>query len=234
MVKMKKYYSILVFIIFLNHIISKDFYTFESNENLEISKRKIEEILSKIDSNNFKPVDETLGFQYRWRARWFSPFNYDIYLTTLEKNKNINIIRIEGNGGDALSFRTIFFHEKLSREELKDLTFYPIYDKYHLLGQTFNLIHPSLGILYAGYHSPSLTRSQMWYRGLWYFVIDSFLIWAGGRNWFKNKWDPAKYSNNILATIFLIRTISGIQNFHLIRAHNRYHTLGYTFPLDLY
>lgn len=220
---------------FVCHILlANDFYSFESTENLETSKKRIEEILTKIDQDNFTMIDETLGFHYSWISRWYSPFSYKIYLTTLEKQKKITIIRIEGNGGDALSLRTIFYHEKLSKEELKDFKFVSISSKYHLFGGTLNLIHPALGILYAGYDSPSLTENQMWSRSIWYFVIDSFLIWAGGRNWFKNKWDPAKYSGNILGTMLLIRTISGVQNFNLIRGHNRFYRLEYTFPIDLY
>jgi hypothetical protein len=224
----------LLLVLFLFPLYSKDFYSFESTQNLENSSLKIDEILNKLDAGNFKMIDETLGFHYGWISRWLSPFNYKIYLTALEKNSNIVVIRIEGNGGDALSFRTIFYHEKLNKEDLSNFKFYSLSEKNHLLGQSLNLIHPALGIIYAGYNSPSLTESQMWSRSIWYFVIDSFLIWAGGRNWFKSKWDPSKYGGNILGTMIIIRTISGIQNANIVRGHNRYVKLGYTFPLDLY
>lgn len=230
---MKKYFqAIFLFLICLN-LYADDFYSFESKLNLEKSKVKIEEILNKIDKGNFKMIDETLGFHYGWVSRWTSPFSYKIYLTDLEKN-NLTIIRVEGNSGDALSFRTIFYHEQLNKEDLKDFKYYPIQSKYHIYGQTLNLIHPIFGILYAGYNSPSLTEGQMWSRSIWYFIIDSFLIWAGGRNWFKSKWDPVKYRGNILGTMIFIRTISGVQNINLIRGHNRYYNLGYSFPIDLY
>lgn len=113
----------MLFGIFLGIVNARDFYSFESNYNKEISKQKIEEILSKLDSNQYKMLDETLGFHYRWVSRWFSPYNYDIYLTTLEKNQNINLIRIEGNGGDALSLRSIFFHEKTKSRRTNKLYF---------------------------------------------------------------------------------------------------------------
>lgn len=225
-------FIILLLVVF--PLFSDDFYSFESKETLENTKIRIEEILNKIDKDNFKMIDETLGFQYGWISRWLSPYDYTIYLTELEKNPDIVIIRVEGNGGDALSLRTIFYQEKLNKEDLSDLKFYKLTEKNHFLGQSLNLIHPAFGIFYAGYQSPSLTKSQMWSRSIWYFVIDSFLIWAGGRNWFKSKWDPGKYSGNIIGTMLLIRTISGIQNANLIRGHNRYVNLGYSFPLDLY
>ncbi len=232
---MRKYLYFFIFITsFLNNLFSDDFYSFESHQTLNNSKTKIEEILNKIDKDNFKMIDETLGFEYGWISRWISPFNYKIYLTSMEFKKDYVIIRIEGSGGDALSFRTIFHHEKLSKEDLSGIKFDSISYKNHFLGQTLNFIHPALGIIYAGYHSPSLTTSQIWKRSIWYFVADTFLIWAGGRNWFRSKWDPAKYSGNIIGSMIFIRTLSGIQNANLIRGHNRFVQLGYTFPLDFY
>jgi hypothetical protein len=229
---MKRYWLFLF--LFSLPLLADDFYSFESTKSLENSKTQIEEILKKIDNDNFKMIDETLGFHYGWISRWLSPFNYKVYLTRLEKNPQIVIIRVEGSGGDALSLRSIFYHEKLHKEDLSNFKFYQISEKSHFFGQTLNLVHPVLGILYAGYDSPSLVKSQMWTRSIWYFALDTFLIWAGGRNWFRSKWDPAKYSANIVGSMLFVRTISGIQNANLIRGHNRFVRLGYTFPLDLY
>ncbi len=226
---------ILIFILLtVSNLIADDFYSFESTLSLENSKDKINEILNKIDQGNFKMIDETLGFEYGWVSRWLSPFNYKIYLTKLIKNPDLVIIRVEGNGGDALSLRTIFYHEKLNKDDLSDFKWQSIEYKNHVFGQGLNLIHPALGIFYAGSNSPSLTTSQIKSRTIWYFAIDTFLIWAAGRNWFRSKWDPSKYSGNILGSMLFIRAISGYQNANLIRGHNRFVRLGYTFALDLY
>lgn len=230
---MKKIILLFIFLI-VSTLFAQDFYSFESTLSLENTKDKIDQILNKIDEGNFKMIDETLGFEYGWVSRWISPFNYKVYLTKLTKNPNLVIIRVEGNGGDALSLRSIFYHEKLNKDELSDFKWKSIEYKNHFFGQSLNLIHPVLGIIYAGYNSPSLTKSQMWSRSIWYFTIDTFLIWAAGRNWFQSKWDPAKYSGNILGTMLFIRTISGYQNLNLVRGHNRFVRLGYTFALDLY
>ncbi len=228
--------NIIIFILFFFNIVivAQDFYSFESTLSLENTKDKIDQILNKIDEGNYKMIDETLGFEYGWVSRWLSPFNYKIYLIRLIKNPNFVIIRVEGNGGDALSLRNIFYLEKINKDDLSDFKWKSIDYKNHFYGQSLNLIHPALGIIYAGHNSPSLTKSQIWSRSIWYLTIDAFLIWAAGRNWFQNKWDPSKYSGNILGSVLFVRTISGYQNVNLIRGHNRFVRLGYTFPLDLY
>ncbi|MCS7205852.1 MAG: hypothetical protein NZ853_09150 [Leptospiraceae bacterium] len=230
----KRIFFVLVFFTSTFSLWSVDFYSFESPYKIEETKIKIENLLKKIDNKYFKPIDETLGFHYGWVSRWLSPFDYKIYLTHYEKRQDLVIIRIEGNGGDALSLRTIFFKENLNKEELEGFQFYSLESKNHLFAQTLNLIHPALGILYTGYRSPSLTKSQMLWRSVGHFIVDTILIWAAGKNWFRNDWNPKKFSGNIIGSMIFVRSISAIQLFNRVRAHNRYLELGYSFPLDLY
>ncbi len=215
-------------------LISQDSYSFYSQYSLEQTKIKIEEILSKIDKENYKPLEKTDGNDFAWVSRWISPFEYKIYIMAMEKKPDFVVIRVEGDSGDALSIRSIFYLEKISTENLKELNFKPITDKSYLLSQTFNLIHPVLGISYTGYQSPSLTKEQMISRSIWFTVFDLFIIWAGGKNWFRNKWDPQKYSGNIIGGMLFFRAISGYQLYNNVRGHNRYIKLGYEFPLNFY
>lgn len=230
---MKKYLSLLLFL-YSSSLLAVDFYSLESRYNLEETRFRVEELLKKIDDGNFKMIDETLGFHYGWVSRWLSPFSYKIYVTALETRNPVTILRVEGNSGDALAFRFLFYQEKLSKEELEDFSFQPLKPKNHLFSQTLNFLHPALAVIYNNYESPVLTASQAWWRGFWYFTLDALLIWAAGKNWFSSRWNPEKYKENIIGVMILTRAIGSIQSMNLTRAHNRYYRLGYQFPLHLF
>jgi hypothetical protein len=226
---------LLLSLCFASPLTSRNFNSFESPRKIEQAKEDVERILNKIDPDGFVPIDETLGYRYGWTSRWTSPFNYTVYLGNISESKPVPIIMVEGNAGDVLTFSRIFTIEKIVRnEEDTDLVYEKIYPKYHLIGQTLNLLHPSLGVMYASYGSPSLTGKQTFTRSLTYFVIDGFLVWAAGRNWFQEKFDISTNGGQVAAVMLLTRGSGAYQNQALLRGHNRSVQAGYTFALELY
>jgi len=216
-------------------LLARDFNSFESPRKMEEAKKDVERMLDKMDPNGFVPIDETLGYKYGWTSRWNSPFNYTVFLGDISESKPTPIIMVEGNAGDVLTFSRIFTIEKIVRnEEDAELVYEKIYPKNHFFGQGLNLVHPSLGVMYASYNSPSLTRGQTYTRALTYFFIDGFLVWAAGRNWFREEFNISKNGGQVAAVMLLTRGIGAYQNQALLRGHNRSVQAGYTFPLELY
>jgi len=226
---------ILCSVFLVTPLMAREFNSFESPRKMEEAKKDVERMLDKMDPNGFVPIDETLGYKYGWTSRWNSPFNYTVFLGDISENKPTPIIMVEGNAGDVLTFSRIFTIEKIVRnEEDAELVYEKIYPKNHFFGQGLNLVHPSLGVMYASYKSPSLTRGQTYTRALTYFFIDGFLVWAAGRNWFREEFNLSKNGGQVAAVMVLTRGMAAYQNQALLRGHNRNVQAGYTFALELY
>ncbi len=229
------FHAFLVCIFVSTPLLARDFNAFESPRKVDETKADIERMLERLDAGGFEPLEETLGYRYAWTSRWYSPYNYTIYVGTISENKPTTIVMVEGNAADVLTFSHIFTIEKIiQNEEPADVTYEKIYPKSHIWGQGLNLIHPSLGVLYASYKSPSLTRSQTFSRALTYFMLDTFLIWAAGRNWFREEFNISKNGGQVAAVMVLTRSMGAFQNQALLRGHNRNVQAGYTFALELY
>lgn len=214
---------------------ARAFNSFEAQRKTDEAKEDVVRILQKIDPNGFYPVDETLGFKYAWKSRWLSPFNYTIYIQDLSMQKPVPIIRVEGNRGDVLSFSRVFTIEGIVKTETnEDLVFRKLQPKSHVVAQGLNLLSPSLGVLYTSYDSPSLSTGQTVGRSLTYLGVDAFLIWAVGRNGWRDKFDPGRRGGAIAAALLVPRIVSGFQASALVRGHNTFAEAGYTFALDSY
>jgi len=214
------------------------FRTFESPLPLETLRWKALGVLDKIDRNNYAFESESQGFAYSYYNLRTSAFSYRIYGGTLTEKQPTTLLRVEGRTGDVYVLGRVFQQEGLVKIETPTLpngdpiSYAPLSPKYHLIGQPLNLIAPWLGVLHASYDSPRLTTGQTVFRFTMYFGVDAVLVWAAGRNFFRDSWNPQKYAGNIAAVLVVPRIVGAVQSFNLIRGHNRLAELKYTFPIN--
>lgn len=217
---------------------AETFRSFESAETPDALRWKLVALLNKVDSNNFQYEPETMGFAYLYQSIFTSPFNYRLYAGTVSEKQSMTMIRLEGRTGDVNVFSRILEQEKLIKldplytGEGKEIQYAALTPKYHWIGQPLNWVAPWLGVLHASYDSPRLTTGQTVFRFSMYFGIDAVLVWAAGRNFFRDKFNAQKYAGNIAAALFLPRVIGSIQSANLVRGHNRLVELKYTFPVQ--
>lgn len=228
-------FVIFIFCFVISPLTARNFNSFETQADTEKTKTDIIKLLDKIDPNGYYELDNTKGGKYGWQSRWLSPFNYRIYIDEISMKKPKPILTVEGNAADVITFSRIFTYEKLAMHEADtELNFEAIEPKSHLIGQSLNLVNPMFGIFYASYNSPSLTTGQTVLRSVSYFFVDSLLIWAAGRNWFREEFSISKNGGQVAAVMLITRGFGAFQNQALIRGHNRNAGLSYTFPLELY
>lgn len=213
------------------------FRSFESPDTPEVLRWKLVALLDRLDRNNYAYEPETLGFTFAYHDRFTSPFSYNIYAGTVSEKQPVTVVRIEGNTGDVYTLSHVFRQEKLIRFEDPTLRadeqyrYAELTEKYHVIGQPLNWVAPWLGVLHSSYNSPRMSTGQTVFRFSMYFGIDAVLVWAAGRNWFRDKWDGQKYAGNIAAALFVPRLVGAVQSFNLVRGHNRLVEMKYTFPV---
>ena len=75
---------------------------------------KILKILSNVTEDSFYSQEKTRGFVNRYSDKWFSPFNFDIYVGKINKNSLDSLVRIESPlKGEAKVLRQIIEWEIL-------------------------------------------------------------------------------------------------------------------------
>lgn len=224
----------ILFVVSAGAAMGRPFSSHNSTLKPEEARKKTLELLDKLDRNGYLEEDETLGFQSRIENRWLSPFRYDIYFGTVSTKNNTPVIRVEGTTGDVRMMTRILEIEKIINPpaDTSGREYRPLNSKYHAIAQPLNLVAPWIGVLYTSYHSPRLSTGQTVFRFITYFLADAFLTWAAGRDWFRDKYDPVKHRDNIIAVLALPRLIGAVQTFNLVRGHNRVVDLKYTFPVE--
>ncbi|MCE9596877.1 MAG: hypothetical protein K8S54_02825 [Spirochaetia bacterium] len=210
---------------------------FEAAIPLDQLRGKLTGVLDKIDREGYEMEPESQGFAYAYYNLRTSPFTYRMYATTVSEKQPVPILRVEGRSGDVLTFSRILQIEGIVRAESpvmpngETIAFGPLEHKSHILGQSLNLVAPWLGVLHSSYGSPRLTTGQTVFRFSMYFGADALLVWAGGTNWFRNRWNPGRYGGNIAAALAIPRIVGAVQSANLVRGHNRLVELKYTFPV---
>ncbi len=212
---------------------ARNSYVFESNLQGEMLDAKVKEILNQLDHDGYTTPEETQGFRYRISSNLFSPFSYEIYTGIISNKNPTNIIRVEGDAGDALLLARMFEAEEILTEPFRGgQGAVKITDKSHLASQGLNLVAPWLAVFYNGHRSPRLTSSQVLFRGALYLGLDLLLASAAGTNFYQEKFDMEKYGDRVLLGLALNRIAGAIDSYQTIRGHNRVAELKYTFYLD--
>lgn len=215
---------------------AESFAVFESPLSVTDSRYQIDHLLWQLDDYRYDKENESLGFSYLFSSRFFSPYSYDIYGGNISRKIPTTIIRLEGGTGDVRLLARILEQKQMirtpPREEVEKHPARPLDPKSHLVAQGLNLLAPWGAVLYASWDSPRLSSGQTWFRFLTYFFFDLFMVYGGGSNWFRESFQPGKYSANITAGLVFMRLIGAVQQANLIRGHNRVAELKYTFYLD--
>jgi hypothetical protein len=214
------------------------FRSYESPDTPEVLRWKLVALLDRLDRNNYGYEPETLGFSFAYYNLITSPFSYNLYAGTVSARQPITVLRLEGNTGDVYTLSHVLRQEKLVQFEDPaapgdmQLRYAPLEEKYHSIGQPLNWVAPWLGVLHSSYNSPRLSSGQTVFRFSMYLGLDVVLVWAAGRNWFRDKWDGQKYAGNIAAALFVPRLVGAAQSFNQVRGHNRLVEMKYTFPVQ--
>ena len=203
---------------------------FQSAKSESETKEIIEKVLVEIDGKRFKKHEETMGFSYLYKNRWTSPFKYAVYIGPIKTDSPETMVRIEGTQGDAFMLDHILSLNGLNKNYVSKSNEKLLNKKNHFIAQGMNIYAPWAAVIYNGFHSPRMTRRQTFSRFLFYIIADVFVIYAGGTNWFQEKFDANAYRGNIAAGLLLVRALGSIQTFNLTRGHNRIVELKYTFP----
>ena len=228
--------KILVFLLLMAPaaLMADSFGVYETPLELEQAEARLPGIIDEFQKDGYEEEEETLGFSKAWSSNFLSPFNYSIYTGTVSLENRNAMIRIEGDSGDVKSITRIL--ELKGFIEVPRPEFQPeaiqLTEKSHFYAQGLNLLAPWAGVMYASWDSLRLTTGQTYFRGIMYFLVDSLLIWAAGRDWFQEPFDLSKNGGQVAAVMVLTRSIGAFQSANLIRGHNRFARLGYTFYLD--
>lgn len=231
---------VLLFAVFLgtyflpSSVLADSFGVYETPLTLQQAEARLPGILDEFHKEGYSEEEETLGFNKAYSSDFFSPYNYTLYSGTISLENQKAMIRLEGDSGDVQSVTRILELKGLievpRRDFLPDPV--PLTEKSHLYAQGLNLLAPWAGVMYSSWQSPRLTTGQTYFRTITYFLVDSLLIWAAGRNWFQESFDLSRNGGQVAAVMVLTRSIGAFQSANLIRGHNRFARLGYTFYLD--
>ena len=209
--------------------------SYESSLTLQELEEAIEKFLEKVDKGRYARKEDTQGFAKLYANRWFSPFNYNIYIGKVFASKKQTIVRVEGTQGDVDTLSQVLEHEKVIKEGSTvppNIEFYEIEDKSYILSQGINLLSPSLGIIYQSYTSPRLRTSQAVTRALLYLFSDLVGYWVGGTRFFTTRHRPGTHQQYILLWWGINRSIGATQAFNMVRGHNHLAEFKYTFPVN--
>ncbi len=217
-------------------------------EQVEEVNLKTLEFLNHLTEHKIKTVENTLGFSYRYKPFFWSPYRFDIYVGKFSKKNNDTLIRIETpRSGESKVYRSIL-EQYLTPNKKWNSPEIPIQNKYHFIYQPVNLISPTLGILYVGYKSPFYLYDEMVLKSVIYTlwdigIISVFAIIAENTKKSKSLQDrllfrPSENNLNLLTgkyafPMFLIlsipRMVRAIDGYYEIATQNRFVELGYTF-----
>lgn len=217
-------------------------------EQVEEVNLKTLEFLNHFTEQRTKPVENTLGFNYRYKPFFWSPYRFDIYVGKFSKKNNDSLIRIETpRSGESKVYRSVL-EQYLTPEKKWDSPEIPIQDKYHSIYQPLNLISPTLGIVYVGYNSPFYLQDEMVLKSIMYTlwdigIVSIFAIIAENTKKSKSLQDrlllrPSENNLNLLtgkyaAPMFLVlsipRIVRAVDGYYEIATQNRFVELGYTF-----
>jgi len=229
------------------------FRAYETPLSIEKTKESVEPVLEKLKSSGYQYRTRTMGFSYLITDRWNSPYTFELYIGKITTNHPKTLIRLEGPEGQIESLARILEVEKILSTGRSEEGARPLSKKHYVVAQGLNWIAPWIGTAYEGYHSPLLTKRQMFKRMLYYFAYDAFVIAAGSNNFFiPRKRSPFEWGiynlkqlsgiqdllggppadhrkQNIIAALLLGRLFASIQSVQLIRGHNNLAELKYTF-----
>ena len=224
----------IVCLLAASNLSADTFGVYQTPLEIQIAETKLPALLDEFQKDGYTEEEETLGFSKAWSSDFFSPFNYSIYTGTVSLENKSALIRLEGDSGDVKSITRILeikgFIDVPRQEYLPEPI--TLTEKSHFYAQGLNLIAPWAGVMYTSWDSPRLTTGQTYFRGIMYFIVDSMLIWAAGRNWFQEPFDLSKNGGQVAAVMILTRSIGAFQSANLVRGHNRFARLGYTFYLE--
>jgi hypothetical protein len=232
--------SILTVLIFISPIVTieaRELFIFESERSTEETEKVIKSILDEADPDGYDLPEETVGFHSLYESTLFSPFNYKIFVGPISQTLPGSMIRIEAPEGNGLVLsRMMEMNELMDRESVPHGTSQgdprKVYYKNHFASQGLNLIAPWIGVFYNGYESPSLTSSQVKYRAAAFFLMDAFLVGAGGTNGFQEPFNASKHGDKIAAGLALTRMYGAYQSWADIQSNNQLLELRYTFYFD--
>lgn len=149
---------------------------------------KLVALLNKMDPDYYSD-DKTQGFNYRYRNRWYNPYDFNIYITKVGKTSPDSIIRVESpRRGQEKMWRQIIEQELLRNPPQEGSV--PISDKYHIVSQTLNLVTPVASVGYNSWNSPLFNGRDTFVSMGIYFLCD--LILAGGAYWYAQENLPRK------------------------------------------
>ena len=152
--------------------------------NLEIVK-----LLNNITSNKIVSIDQTMGFSYRYQSKWNSPFAIDVYVTKINRNNKLSLLRIESSlNGTEKVFKKIFEAEFLKKSNLPEKS--SLKYKYHAVSQLLNVLHPAASVYYNAKNSPIYTSSDKFGKMYKYIALDILL--TGAAWWYVKSNLPGK------------------------------------------
>lgn len=243
---MKRFFLFFFLVGFFVQIFSSEF--LELDESYEVTNYKMIQFLNKITDSKVKTLEKTRGFDYRYQAKWYTPYNYDIFIGRYN-NKSLNsIIRIESNKrGEEKVYKQIL-EQELLRKELDKASSNPIQTKSHLISQSLNLISPIFSISYNAKNSPLFTFEDALLRSSKYFLAD-ILVVAGvaviakstlkKRKQVQSITDPlgkgpdytlttGKFRFALLGGLLLSRFVHSFSAYEDVGTQNRLAEIGYT------
>lgn len=208
-----------------------------SQDYPDIPPEKMNELVlqtfKKIGSN-YISLENTTGFNYRYKNPLFNLYGFDLYIGDYGKG---SLIRIESLDKTNLSLQDIFMRESFSfgkkntqtPEQISKLFPYSHHKKSLFLGYLLTLTLPAAGSLYTNLDS-AFSSQGSWLYSLLYLGIDGLLLWTGGTTFFTHSFDP--FQSGLASTLILMgsyRVGHLIFNHISITANNRLVQLGYTF-----
>lgn len=222
--------------------------SFESPATVEDTNLKIVKLLNKITDDSIVSMENTGGFNYRYRSGLLSPFRFNVYVGKLSKKSEDSIVRIEATkNGEAKLLKTIIEVE-LNKNSADYKFEQALNPKYHVVSQTLNLVTPAASVLYNSYNSPFYTTSDTVIKMGTYTLIDMVILAiaafyinntkTGNKNIYGdllNKQGPSKYmfahphGEVVLAALLLPRIYRSFEAFHDTAAQNRIAELSYTY-----
>lgn len=150
--------------------------TVEINGGPEEVNVKLIAVLNNINPN-FYSDEKTQGFNYRYRHRWYNPYDFNIYVGKVGKNSPDSIIRVESpRRGQEKMWKQIFEQTLLQKAPGEDSV--KLSDKYHVISQGLNLVTPMASVMYNSWKSPLYTNRDTISSVSMYFLLDLILVGA--------------------------------------------------------
>lgn len=226
---------VLALSLFATPLFAQEFGAYESRFDVQETRKEVERVLRKIDNEDWSEDEDTEGMAWLLENDFLSPYSYRIYGGRISRTIDTTVVRVEGGAGDVQVLSRVLEQENVLQAgaaTLEDREARTLEPKSIWIGQGMNLVAPWLGVLHSSWNSPRLTTGQTWFRFLGYFLVDAFMVAAGGTNFFQESFDASKNGGAIAAGLAIPRMIGAWQSFNMIRGHNRMAEFKYTFYLD--